>query len=302
MPGSRLAPISRRNPNPLRWKSPLILQEICSEWARFCTGSVSFRLLWAPDLSSAVCHSSSDVEQPKWAGLIVYSDLCLAQLKVLQLVLLCCTSALNTGVIRPPLSANATSTPLTPRQQKIKHVSLVFWRFWMRPICSNHIGIHGEVTTFITPAAACTVQSSNRDAGSVVTTVTLSSRDIRGGGGGGNLQITWWDSSNLCGSRSSFIHCVETCHVLLGLGNCVVWNTNRQATLNPWRRGLQWTGEEAVTQPNCCTRICIPAIYTNQKTWAEFGQTWTVWKSVAITHKIFLSKRDSVGGERHNKK
>lgn len=66
---------------------------------------------------------------------------------VLQVVLLRFTSALNAGVIWPLLSANTTSTPLAPRQQKIKHAFLVFWRFWTGPIWSTHIGIHGKATS-----------------------------------------------------------------------------------------------------------------------------------------------------------
>lgn len=168
----------------------------------------------------------------------------------------------------PPLSANTTSSPLAPRQQQKKKTKTCLSRVLMILNAAHLIHPHRYSqwgNNFITPAR--TVQSWNRGASSVVTTVELSSRDashlhqrreaadnvMR------QLRPPWvWAELLLYTLR-----CVETWRAR-GLGDCVVWNTNRRATLNPWRRGLQLTGKEAVTQPNCCTEICIPAIYTTQ--------------------------------------
>lgn len=186
--------------------------------------------------------------------------------EVPQVILLSFTSALNAGGIWPPLSAYATSTPPRTKTAENKtRLSRV-----LRILNGTHL-IHPHRysrrgNNFISPVAACMVQSSNRGAGSVVTTVKLSSRDTS------HLHQRREAADNVTRQLRPprpqlFVYTspgLETCRVLLGLGNCVVCNTNRRATLSPWRRGLQLTGEGAVTQPNCCIKICICAIYTNQ--------------------------------------
>lgn len=213
------------------------------------------------------------------------------------------TSALNAGVIWPPFSANTTSTPLAPKQQE-ENTPLSCFDNPTHLIHPHRYSQWGN--NFITPAR--TVQSSNRGVSSAVTTVKLSSRDtshlhqrreaadnvMR------QLRAPWvWAELLLYTSR-----CVETWRVR-GLGDCVVCNTNRQqATLNPWRRGLQLTGEEAVTQPKCCTEIYIPAVYTNQNVeWVRLNLNSV--KSVATTCKVFLSEshwveREGEGNDKNN--
>lgn len=92
------------------------------------------------------------------------------------------------------------------------------------------------------------LQSSNQGAGSVVSTVKLSSKDA-------NHQRREAADKEMRQLRPPwpqlFLYtrrCMEACGILLGLGNPRLGNTNRRATLSRWRRGLWATGEEAVTE------------------------------------------------------
>lgn len=69
---------------------------------------------------------------------------------------------------------------------------------------------------------------------------------------------------------------VETCRILLGLGN-----TNRRATLIPGEEACGWLGKSHLRNPTAAQKYAILQS-TQTGIWDELGRTWTVWNVLQL--------------------